>query len=210
MFTINETKFKGRSVIASVSLKKGTIVLKETPLVCAEDAYDAIYQLYNLDTTDLTEDEEEEVKYKQQQFESLIPFTLDNSIISYDEITNDIKTLPQYMQDFFINMKPDRLRLLIAKFYRNAFKNQRQTTSVPVSAVLIKGALFNHSCCNNIDFYISSKGDFIFETNCDIMSGEELCDTYLDTTLSIKKRQKQLKSQYNFICTCNKCINHLQ
>ena len=27
-------------------------------------------------------------------------------------------------------------------------------------------------------------------------------------TLSIKKRQAQFKSQYNFICNCNKCIKN--
>lgn len=206
MFKIDTLNGKGRSVIALQNLQKGTTIIKETPLLYAEDAYDAIYQLYN--TYDIETHEDEELKqYQQKQFESLIPYELDSKVINNNEINEHIKTLPNYMQDFFNNIDSKRLRLLIAKFYRNAFRNNNDKISRPSSAVLIEGALLNHSCNNNIDFYVSKNGDYIFETNRNINEGEELCDTYIDTTLSFKKRQLRFLTQYNFICTCIKCTN---
>ena len=197
MFTIVDTPHKGRGVFAIRPLSKGTIILKERPIILAEDAYDAIYQLYS---------DDEIIDDIQAQFENLVPHKIDDLIIKYSEIEEHIATLPQYMEDFFRNMKPSRIRLLIAKFYRNAFRNQRDI-SAPPSAVLIQCALMNHSCANNIDFYVDRRGDFIFQTNCDIITGEEICITYLDTNISIKKRQLQLRTQYGFICTCTKCSN---
>jgi len=210
MFTIVDTPHKGRGVFAIQPLSKDTIILKEYPFLLAEDAYDAIYQMYGqlsiMDSDDIVSDDTaiDSIANIQAQFESLVPYKMDELIITYLEIEEHIATLPQYMEDFFRNMKPNRLRLLIAKFYRNAFRNQRDI-SAPPSAVLIQGALLNHSCANNIDFYVDRTGHFIFQTNRDIITGEELCNTYLDTILSIKKRQLQLRTQYGFICTCTKC-----
>ena len=218
MFSIINTTHKGRSVFATRSLTKGTIILKERPLLLAEDAYDAIYQLYGqlsaIDCDDTASDDAtfDTTADMQVQFETLVPTEIDNTLITYDEINRHILTLPPYMKEFFQNMKPARVRLLIAKFYRNAFRNQhdKRDSSLPPSAILIQGALLNHSCDNNIDFYVNKNGDFIFHTNRDIIAGEELCDTYLDTTQSFKKRHAQLKSQYGFNCMCIKCVKEKQ
>jgi hypothetical protein len=213
MFTIIDTPHKGRGIFAIRPLPKETIILKERPLLLAEDAYDAIYQLYghlvSKDCDDAASDDAifDTTADMQTQFESLAPQQMDDTIISSSEIEKHISTLPQYMEDFFRSIKLTRLRLLIAKFYRNAFRNQHNArdTSSPPSAILIQGALMNHSCANNVDFYVDREGYFIFYTNRDIITGEELCDTYLDTTLSFKKRHTQLQLQYGFICTCAKC-----
>lgn len=39
----------------------------------------------------------------------------------------------------------------------------------------------------------------------DIEKGEELCDNYVDITLSHRERQKQLKYRYGFVCSCQRC-----
>jgi hypothetical protein len=210
LFEIIDTPDKGRCVIAKKSISKDTIILIEKPLVCAEDAYDAIYQLYNTDTdTDRDSDRDSDTilqEYQQKSFESLTPFVIDNTIISYNEIEKHLITLPKYIATFLKSINSDRLRLLIAKFYRNAFRNT-SSISAPASAILINGALLNHSCCNNVDFSIADNGNFIFKTNRDIIAGEELCDTYIDTNLLTLERQSRMKLQYNFICQCIKCTS---
>lgn len=205
MYTIVNHFYKGRTVIAATKLSKDTIILKEKPILLAEDVYDALYQIYYNDDTILDEIQEELIT----KFESLAPKVIDKMIISTEDIHKELEKLPEYMREFFINMSNKdslRFRLLVAKFYRNAFKySPTPHSSVAPSALLIQGALFNHSCYNNVNFQVSKTGEFIFTTNREIYEGEELSDSYIDTTLSTKKRQIQLQSQYGFTCTCEKC-----
>lgn len=186
MFTII-TNEKGKSIIANQNINKNVIIIKEKPAVIAEDMYDAIYQIYE-NNTDSIED-----------YENLLPNKLDKYVIKYDEIRKDIETLPFYMKDFFLNFQENKLRLLCAKFYRNAFRYNSQ------SAILYNGRLFNHACDNNLDFYLDKNGFYLFTTNRFIEKGEELTDHYIDTNLTYKKRQNILLTQYGFICNCNKC-----
>jgi hypothetical protein len=185
MFKIIETE-KGKSIIATCDIVKDTIILEEIPIIIGEDMYDCIYQIY-----------EEELEL---EFNKLTPYKLDQYTIKYDEILNHIKTLPEYMQDFFLNIKPDKIRLLCTKFYRNAFTYNSQ------SAILMIGRLFNHSCDYNIDFYLDKNNKFIFKTNRFIKKDEELTDHYIDVNLSIKKRKNLLLTQYGFNCLCIKCF----
>jgi hypothetical protein len=207
MYELIEIPGKGRGIVATKAIPKNTIILKEAPILLVEDVYDALYQLYYSEDGQYDDIQESLI----EQFESLTPDCLDKYIITTEDIVTDLKTLPKYIQEFFENYDPYKLRLHLAKFYRNAFRyadlKSSSSSSIP-SAVLIKGALFNHSCCNNCEFRISeSTNDYIFTTNRDIAPGEELCITYLDTNLSTKKRSTQLESQYGFICTCQKCLH---
>ena len=205
MHELIEIPGKGRGIVATKAIPKNTIILKETPILLVEDVYDALYQLYYSEDGQYDDIQESLI----EQFESLTPDCLDKYIITTEDIIKDLETLPKYIKEFFENYDPRKLRLHLAKFYRNAFRyaDLKSSASIP-SAVLIKGALFNHSCCNNSDFRISeSTSDYIFTTNRDIAPGEELCITYLDTNLSTKKRTTQLESQYGFICSCQKCLH---
>jgi hypothetical protein len=207
MYTLVHNFYKGRSIVATTNIRKDTIILKERPILLAEDVYDALYQIYHDEDSSPDEIQQELI----DKFESLAPDTLDKMIITTEDIQQELETIPQYMREFLNNMihnNSTNFRILVAKFYRNAFRyTLSSTASVSPSAILIEGALLNHSCCNNVDFMISPHGEFIFTTNRDIYEGEELCDTYIDTTLSTKKRQIQLQSQYGFTCTCEKCQN---
>jgi hypothetical protein len=205
MHELIEIPGKGRGIVATKAIPKNTIILKERPILLVEDVYDALYQLYYSEDGQYDDIQESLI----EQFESLTPDCLDKYIITTEDIIKDLETLPKYIKEFFENYDPHKLRLHLAKFYRNAFRyaDLKSSASIP-SAVLIKGALFNHSCCNNSDFRISeSTNDYIFTTNRDITPGEELCITYLDTNLSTKKRTTQLESQYGFICSCQKCLH---
>lgn len=193
---------KGRSVVAREHIPAGTIILKERPIIVAEDVYDALYSLYALDDSDEEEEQENNNRQRQRQeaFEALVPTKIDKAVPAYADLVADMATLPAYMREFFGMWKPDRLRLLVAKFQRNAF-----TYTSPPCAILTQGTLLNHSCCNNVDFHVDSRGTFVFETNRDVHAGEELCDRYIEVNLSVKKRLKMLYGQYGFICNCVKC-----
>ena len=52
MYTIVNHFYKGRTVIAATKLSKDTIILKEKPILLAEDVYDALYQIYYNDLYD--------------------------------------------------------------------------------------------------------------------------------------------------------------
>jgi hypothetical protein len=188
---------KGRSLIARTNIYAGTIVLKELPFLVAEDVYDALYQLYRDDN-----DESSEQLYEREKFEELTPDCLDKFAISYEEILEDMNGLPSYIQDVLLNIPKDQMRLLVTKFSRNAF-----TFTSPPCALLSQGTLMNHSCDNNIDFYIDTAGRYVFTAKRDICEGEELCDTYMKTYKSTKKRKENLLYQYGFTCQCVKCAN---
>jgi hypothetical protein len=190
MFKIIDTN-KGKSVIAECDIPKDTIIFEEIPIVIGEDMYDCIYNIYENDTASL-----------EIEFNKLTPYELDKYAIKYDEILNHIRTLPQYMQDFFLNFKPEKLRLVCTKFYRNAFTYNSQ------SAILMKGRLLNHSCDYNTNFYLDAiNNKYIFKTNRFIKKNEEITDHYIDVNLSIKKRKNLLLTQYGFNCSCIKCNN---
>ena len=39
----------------------------------------------------------------------------------------------------------------------------------------------------------------------DIKAGEEICNSYIDTSMSFAERQKYLKDSYDFTCSCKGC-----
>ena len=198
MFAIRTLPGKGRCAIATRRLLKGNVIIKEAPFLVAEDVYDAIYQLYCCDDDMAAE--------ASARFESLVPYTIDKYTISYKDICDEITTLPVYMRDAFLQMRPQRLRLLVTKFCRNAFHYSHP--GEPPCALLETGTLLNHSCDNNVDFTINKNGDYLFIANRDIEAGEELCDSYLQTNTSKKKRLSALEFQYGFVCGCVKCVCH--
>lgn len=177
-------------VIANCFIPINTILFKESPNIIGEDIYDVLYKLYN-----------DENNISIFEFKNFAPCENDRYIIKYDNLLKDINTLPFYIKDFFIKFNKEELELLCAKFYRNAFKYNDQC------AILKMGRLLNHSCCNNVDFYIEKNGEYVFKTNRDIYNYEELTDKYIDTNLSTEKRQKELLSRYGFICKCKKCLS---
>ncbi|EFA81042.1 hypothetical protein PPL_05877 [Heterostelium album PN500] len=68
----------------------------------------------------------------------------------------------------------------------------------------------NHSCQPNVEI-CNERTDgvtfnkVVFRAKKNIKAGQELLNNYCDVTLPTKERQSQLKSQYDFICKCNKC-----
>jgi len=203
---------KGREAVATKNISVGKIILKETPGIICEDLYDCIYKIF-IDSENGIENDSECNSDLADKYENMVPYTIDEQLITQTQLEQEIERLPMYMQDFFNNMINNgvgnkgsvKLRLLAAKFYRNAFTYD--TKYGGPSAVLFKGSQFNHSCDPNINFYIDKNGDFIFQAKKDIRESEELYIKYIDTNLSYKKRQNLLFTQYGFQCKCVKCTS---
>ena len=71
----------------------------------------------------------------------------------------------------------------------------------------LKWAEFDPESCNP---------NLLYEFNCetvlmeyraasDIKAGEEICNSYIDTSMSFAERQKYLKDSYDFTCSCKGC-----
>lgn len=196
---------KGREVIATQNIEKDTIIIKEYPKIICEDLYDAIYKIYENINYSSDNDDLDDFDIIFEKYMNMTPFIYDKYMITYDELKDEIEYLPVYMKEFFNDFDIHKLQLLAVKFYRNAFKYN--TKFGGQSAILFEGSLLNHSCNPNIDFYVDNNGYYIFKANKNIYEGEELCDSYIDVTLSYKKRRDLLLKQYGFICNCEICKN---
>ena len=132
-----------------------------------------------------------------QKFINLAPQTLDNYIISSNELLNELDKLSYKL---LLNMPINDLRLLCAKYMRNAF-----TFSNTIQAsILLNGSIFNHSCIPNISFKPDLNNNMVFTTNKNIIAGEELFISYLQTNKE-NSNQYRLLHQYGFICNCESC-----
>ena len=89
----------------------------------------------------------------------------------------------------------DDIELFGLKYACNGFNHKGKPM------ILIKGALFNHSCKPNLSFTFDNNR-MIFTTNKNIKIDEELCDTYVNLTDTIEKRHERLLYQYGFECEC--------
>jgi len=75
----------------------------------------------------------------------------------------------------------------------------------PIGAGLFSNlSLLNHSCCPNIN--IKHQGNVVqVKANKNIEVGEEIFNSYIDTTLPKNERKKILLSQFEFECKCSLC-----
>ena len=51
-------------------------------------------------------------------------------------------------------------------------------------------------------------GRVVARTTRDVMEGEELCNSYVDTSLPLRRRRRELK-EYGFECVCDRCLREL-
>jgi hypothetical protein len=178
--------------IATTNIPSNSIILIENAKVdlIGDNRYYEMYQiLYKI----LSEPDSKIYS----KFMNLLPDKYDKYII--DELCDDIYMLPEKMQEFFMNIEPEKLNLYCTKYIRNAFGSENPL-------LLIHGAMFNHSCNPNVTF-IQDKNRMYFVTVKEIRKGEELMCHYGDITEPKEKRQKRLLNQYGFICNCDRCCN---
>lgn len=188
---------KGYGFIAKEQIKAGEIIIKEHPSITIEnqEIYSEIFQLLYLILSN------DQLKEK---FKMLYPDTIENISIDQATIVNELKkkvaVKNNTMYEFFAkNYKMSEIMVLCAKYMCNAFEFKDK----PV--ILFTGTILNHSCLPNVIFG-EKDNQMYFMAVRDIEKGEEICDSYIDITLPIKKRKTELKKQYGFDCQCERCI----
>ncbi|PHJ17946.1 histone lysine set [Cystoisospora suis] len=67
-------------------------------------------------------------------------------------------------------------------------------------------SMTNHSCWPNVEVdYPYGDKRAVVRALRDIKAGEELRQSYIDETLRLRKRRRQLKQHYKFTCNCPRC-----
>ena len=177
---------KGRGVFATADIPENTIILKEKVITLKCKTNNHFSYALKLIRKVLLKNKEE--------FLNLFPHTL-------DQITSPVnRKYIKHLNRNILNIPDETAILYYEKFAKNVFSYKNG------SAVLFYGAKFNHSCNPNVDFYYKKKR-FIFKTNRLIKKDEEIFDSYVDEELSTKDRQKDLLTDFGFICTCERCVN---
>ncbi|KAF4974842.1 hypothetical protein FZEAL_8303 [Fusarium zealandicum] len=71
-----------------------------------------------------------------------------------------------------------------------------------------RAAMFNHSCLPNVTHKPDSRGRMVYTAARDIAKGEECMITYFDLTVrqDLASRQKWVQEQFQFRCTCERCL----
>lgn len=191
---------KGRAIIACENIKKGTIIIKDKPYTLKNknfksDMFCILFKILN--------DDDEIIR----KFLNLYPQTLDDYPMDR-EIKKRICCEFKYLKindnekyHFFTkNYTNNQIHLYCAKYICNCFEYNN------APAFLFTGTLLNHSCLPNVVFG-EINGFIIFVAVRDIVKNEEIYDNYVDIKLPLNKRKKLLKTQYGFICVCQRCTS---
>jgi len=75
-------------------------------------------------------------------------------------------------------------------------------------------ATLNHSCEPNVTLLKEEgleerDGRVVARLTRNVAAGEELCNSYVDTSLPVKRRRRELR-EYGFECDCPKCVRELK
>ena len=72
----------------------------------------------------------------------------------------------------------------------------------------------NHSCVPNVTLLKEAEsaeerdGRVVARTTRDVAEGEELCNAYVDVSLPLRRRRRELR-EYGFECDCPRCVQEL-
>ncbi|XAR64317.1 Histone-lysine N-methyltransferase [Bertholletia excelsa] len=102
---------------------------------------------------------------------------------------------------------------LLAKDKLNAFGlmepvSQDVERSVRAYAIYPNASFFNHDCLPNacrFDYVDTGNTDIIVRMIHDVPEGREICLSYFPVNLNYSERQRRLREDYGFICTCDRC-----
>lgn len=199
---------KGYGCIAINDIPINTIVLKEKPLYHLEkinfsDMIEILYSIFR------------SPKEKIDQLDALYPRSLDEASSSLHNLMDDIRNeferieslavknkKAKVIYDYLSTIDKNKIMLYCLKYSCNAF----QKNDMP--AILIHGAMFNHSCLPNLVFGLK-EGNMTFITTKHISKGEELTDNYVNLIDNVSLRNKRLVYQYGFKCKCARCKDNI-
>lgn len=115
--------------------------------------------------------------------------------------------LMQFDEDFIEGSLIDKSKLLydLNRLQCNIWTlSDSNDLSIYGYTLMLNYALINHSCIPNVFIqYNGLQGNL--RSIQTIQPNTELCFTYIDLMYNTEDRQYKLKSQYNFICKCQRC-----
>jgi hypothetical protein len=193
-------KGKGKGIITRDIIKKGEILIKDTPVTIKHNfTSDMFCMLHNIlmNQNDIIE------KFMNLYPKSLQDYSMDPIIKKriLDEFKR-LKTIDITIHRFFSkNYTMNQILLYCAKYICNAF----EFNNAP--AFLFTGTILNHSCLPNVIFGVKD-GLIVFVAARDINKNEEILDNYINITLKTSERRAQLKQRYGFMCECTRCISN--
>ena len=196
-FTIKSIQNKGFGIISSVNIPINIDVIHETPIIYEQSTKKySSYNFYEKNAIlldQILQNPEQKTKFLKITPNKLSPQCVDYSIVKH------------LHHKYFPTMEKHIFQLYMCKMTRNVFNFN------DLPAILFYGTLLNHSCEPNVQFRVSDNGKFMtFTTIRPINAGDEVCDSYLNEEtikhMSLTERQHNLHKQYDFLCTCSRCI----
>lgn len=194
-------KGKGTAFVTRNNIKKGEVLIEDVPYMIRtknypSDIFCMLHQILN----------DNEVFI--EKFMNLYPKTLQE--YSFDitikrKIHDELKQLKKKdvsIYNFLIKRYTmEQIYLFCAKYICNGFDYNN------TSSFLFVGTLLNHSCLPNVIFG-EKDNKMVFVAARDILKNEEICDNYIDLTLSTNERKNLLNTRYGFVCTCQRCTTN--
>jgi hypothetical protein len=199
-FVPGDSPGKGKGMFAKNDIKQGEKILAETPLAVLDNP--TLLQICQA-VRDLSE-------HARVKFIALSPQSLSES--NLDELITNIRADNQAVGQ--VAPVLPGLRYTAAanwvRIYRNNhFKMRDQTDDEDREAILVHGALFNHSCLPNCHAsWNQARRQLCIYSGRDIPTGDELLIAYDSAELILQhtsERVRILKERYGFECKCVVC-----
>lgn len=71
-------------------------------------------------------------------------------------------------------------------------------------------SMSNHTCDPNLDLVMERGGAAALRARKPIAAGDELCITYIDSSLDVEFRRSRLYKGYGFLCKCSLCKEQME
>jgi len=72
--------------------------------------------------------------------------------------------------------------------------------------IYVRNSFFNHSCQPNVNYWVVENSLRVECTSAsDVVAGDELTISYIDTALDLESRRAKLQESYLFTCDCPRC-----
>jgi hypothetical protein len=186
LYSEEDVAGKGVGCIASKDIKKGSLILRETPILILNVA--SVKEILG---TFMKMSEEDQEKY----------MMLNDAF--YGDNTSD-QWLSQWSNEttMEMDMSKDQASKVLNIYRTNSFENG------VYHGVCLKMSRFNHSCCSNAHLFwnVDTRTNDIRAMR-KIRPGEEITVNYKEDNwvATREERQSHLKKEYNFDCNCKAC-----
>lgn len=200
IYRIASWKKDQRQVVATEAIPKGTIIIREEPIVWIQ-IIDQRHSTFQWDLVD-------KLLSDHSKYNTLLGWKLRTTPTSVWDVDDERKT-KRFAKAF--GTKKHTVKYL----YNLICTNNVACFSEKYEEIIGYGmfhklSLINHDCVPNSMPIASnpSKGEMSIISTRDIKQGESITMTYLDddkTTLNVEQRRKWLEYLFGFKCECKRC-----